>query len=122
LQTRIIEALLPLLAPRCPFLPFTPKAVANVNKLIWCHQWLLHAGSPLLDPHEGYNEAWLHYITSYKEYNYQPESYRTTPSWDLYWTLSKIAGESHPAGKLNERCDNFNGAFAAAKGEFFFYL
>jgi hypothetical protein len=119
LQTRVIEALLPLLSPGSPFPPFTPEAAANVNELIRCRQWLLHAGTPLLDPHEGYDEAWLHYITSYEKYDYRPESYRTTPSWDLYRTLSDIAGESHPAGKSNERCDDSNGAFAAAKGEIF---
>lgn len=111
--------MLGLLDPGAARPQFSPQAAANVNEFLRCRQWLLHAGPSLLDPHEGHDEAWLHWTATPKDLDLDPECYRTTAGWDLYKILSAVAEKSHPAGSLNELCERSHGALAAAKGEIF---
>ena len=90
-----------------------------MNEFLCCHQWLLHAGPSLLNPHEGHDEAWLHWTTSPKDLDLNPKCYRTTAGWDLYKILSSVTEESHLAGPSNELCKRSHGALVAAKGEIF---
>ena len=119
LETQLIEALLVLLDPGATGPQFSPQAATNVNEFLHCHQWLLHAGPSLLKPHEGHDEAWLHWTASPKDLDLDPECYRTTTGWDLYKILSSVTEESHPAGPSNELCERSHGALAAAKGVIF---
>jgi hypothetical protein len=111
--------MLNLLSPSTPFPPYTPEAANTVDQMIRCRQWLLHAGNDLLDPNEGYSEAWLHYVASEPECDLGTESYRTTPSWPLFLVLQSIASDSNSTWTSDETCEKEDRAFIAAKGEIF---
>jgi hypothetical protein len=125
MQSRLIQSLLRLLAPTEPFPPYTDEGAESVNQLIQCRQWLLHAGDRLLDPHQAYDEAWLHLGASANEYGLALDDYRSTPGWDLFYVLRDIAyhhygqWDSQMPEAFNELNAKEIGAIAGAKGEIF---
>jgi hypothetical protein len=115
LQSHLIKTLLGLLAPSTPFPPYTHEAANNLDQIIRCRQWLLHAGNALLDPNEGYNEAWLHV----RDDEMGPVSYRTTPSWDLFHVLQAVASDSNLPWTSDEPSEKEDRVIKATKGEIF---
>lgn len=111
--------MLNLLSPSTPFPSYTLQAANTVDQMIRCCQWLLHAGNDLMDPNERYSEAWLHFMASWPDCDLRAESYRTTPSWDLFHVLQFIASDSNSTWKSDETCEKEDWAFHAERGEIF---
>ena len=73
--------------PDAEFPPFTPEGAEILNRFTSCQQWLLRASAELLSPEQ---EA------SIRQSDPQNLAYRTTPTWDLYRTLYKVATGIYP--------------------------
>ena len=80
------------LDPTSPNPTFTPEASLIVDQYIYCRQWLLRAGHPLSSTHNAHDDAWLQLDPAiYPDNILTPESYGTSPRWDVFNFLYTIA-------------------------------